>query len=485
MKKGWIIAVSIILVIAIVLGVVYFVVFGHSKKYGETENLTVGDGQTLKVGIISDSQLPDGDDNSRWTENLKMALETLKSQNVDVIIHAGDFTDVGTVGAWKSFKKVYDEVFPKDGPVKCFVMGNHDHWLTYFVECWDIPTPARQQNKFTKYTGELPYTHKVINGYHFINWSSGNGTYDKSYQNEDWIRAQLDAAVRDDPNKPIFVTTHINPLNTIYGSSEEEGWGNADIYRILKDYPQVVSFSGHSHYSLLDERSIWQSEFTAVGTETIDYIELEPGKFNGSVPKDAYGDSLAKYTPMGMIMTVSSDGVKMDRISTKTGEQAKQSWNIQVPFSADTAEYTKSKRTENNKAPYFEGDIGAKITATIDNDANPINVLSFNSAKDEDFVHSYKLVFKDSNGDKVTFDKTDYSGEKVMETDEDDNELDTVAQISERLYFSDFTKGLGNMSNRTELRLPKNLPDEVTQIDICGIDSWGAETETVTFKITK
>ena len=28
------------------------------KKYGETQTVTVGDGESLKVGIISDSQLP-------------------------------------------------------------------------------------------------------------------------------------------------------------------------------------------------------------------------------------------------------------------------------------------------------------------------------------------------------------------------------------------------------------------------------------------
>lgn len=485
MKKGWIIAIAVILAIIIIIGIVFFVMFGYSKKYGETQKLTVGDGQTVKVGVISDSQLPANGKDSRWTENLKLTLETLKAADVDVIIHAGDFTDAGTVNSWKSFKKVYDEVFPEDSPVKCFVMGNHDHWLTYFVECWDIPTPARQQNKFTKYTGELPYTHKVVNGYHFIGWSSGNGTYDKSYQNEEWIRAQLDAAVADDPNKPIFVVTHINPMNTIYGSAEEDGWGNEDIYKILKDYPQVVSFSGHSHYSLLDERSIWQGEFTAVGTETIDYIELEPGKFNGSIPKDAYGNNIASYTPMGTILTVNQSGVTVQRINTKTGESVKDAWQIVTPYSSDTAAYSTSKRTAENKAPYFDGDISPKITATIDNDGNPIKVLSFNSAKDDDFVHSYKLVFKNDDGNAVTFDETDYSGKVKKVTDNNGKELDSVKQISELLYFSDYIKGIYNMSVRTELRLPKNLPSSVTQIEICGIDSWGAETEKVIYKASE
>ena len=38
------------------------------------------------------------------------------------------------------------------------------------------------------------------------------------------------------------------PLKTVYGS--ENIWGNKYVYKILKNYPEVISISGHSHYSL-------------------------------------------------------------------------------------------------------------------------------------------------------------------------------------------------------------------------------------------
>lgn len=474
MKKGWIIAISVILVLAIIIGIVFFVMFGYSKKYAETKTITVGDGNTLKIGVLSDSQLPGDGKDSRWTENLKIALETFKAQEVDVLVHAGDFTDLGTVDVWKTFQRIYNEVFGENGPEKCFVMGNHDYWLGWFVECWDIPTPARQQNKFTKYTGELPYSHKVINGYHFINWSSGDGSYDKSYQNKEWVREQLDAAVADDPSKPIFVTTHINPENTFYGSDE---WGNADVYDVLKDYPQVVSLSGHSHYSLLDERSLWQDGFTAVGTQSIDYIELESGKFNGTIPKDAYGNSIAKTSPMGMIITVNGNTTEIARINTKTGAQLKDTWQIQTPVSADTALYTTAKREAVNAAPAFANGFSADIVHTVDNDGNAIRVLRFTAATDDDFVHSYKLVFKDAAGEPIRFDETTYDG--ALKKDDEDN----VKQIAELLYFSDYTKGLSNMADTAELRLPANMPENTASIDVYGIDSWGAQTAVQTVAV--
>ena len=145
-------------------------------------------------------------------------------------------------------------------PVKLSIMGNHDYWLPMFNECFEIPSPAKLQRRYNKHTGEPVNSHNIINGYHFICWGSLDGSYDKCNNNTDKVRAELDKAVKDDPNKPIFVISHLNPQDTAYGSDD---WGNADINTVLKDYPQVISLSGHSHYSLIDERSIWQGDYTA------------------------------------------------------------------------------------------------------------------------------------------------------------------------------------------------------------------------------
>lgn len=256
--------------------------FGYSRKTapGKTYRIRT-ENDALRVGVISDLQLPDNTDKTTHQyQSFEKTLTMLKEKGLDVLVIGGDFTDVGTKKAWTAFKKIYDRVMGDDKqPVKVFIMGNHDYWLPAFADCGEIPTPAKQQRRFTKYTGELPYSHKIINGYHFIGWSSSDGTYDQSYRNKTRIRAELDKAVLDDPTKPIFVITHLNPIDTVYGS---DAWGNADIHDVLQDYPQVISLSGHSHYTVADERSIWQGSYTAMSTKV--WIILSWRRANLTVP---------------------------------------------------------------------------------------------------------------------------------------------------------------------------------------------------------
>ena len=110
---------------------------------------------------------------------------------------------------------------------------------------------------------EKPFTHKVINGYHFINCGSENGSISDPNQNIEWIEKQIKIALEDDKFKPIFITTHFNAKETVYGSKK---YGTQSITNIFKKYPNIIHFSSHSHYILLDERRIWQKEFTSIQT---------------------------------------------------------------------------------------------------------------------------------------------------------------------------------------------------------------------------
>lgn len=473
MKKSIIIILCIFLIIVLVTASI-FTIKCIDKKHGDVETYTVGDGNSLKVGVFSDSQLPKDGNDSRWTYRVEQTLKVLKEKDIDVLIMAGDFTDLSTTKSWASFKKAFDNVFGEDKPILSYVMGNHDYWVPDFFESFDVPIPAAMQNRFIKYTGEYPYTHKIVNGYHFIAWSSSDGSYDKSYSEKDWIKEQLEIAVADDPTKPIFVTTHLAPKDAVYGGDD---WGNQDIYDVLKDYPQVVSFSGHSHYSLVDERSILQTAFTAINTQTIDYVELEEGKFNGSIPKDAYNNSIAESTPMSLIMNVNSEKITIQRLDALTGEEVKQPWVLNAPYS-DLDEYTlQNEQSRNLQAPVFSADINAKIENKNDKDNKPIKVLSFVSASDDDFVHSYRIEFKDANGNEVNFERTKYDG--TVYTDKSGK----TQQISELLYFSDFVSGLDKMKAVTELRLPANMPDNVKTLTVYAIDSFGKESNSVNIAV--
>lgn len=484
MKKAAKIIVSAVTTVAVV-GAALGVHFGYAKTTDETKTYTVETkNNTLRVGVISDLQMPDTDNKScHQYESYKNTLTMLKNKGMDALLIVGDFTDVGARNAWKNCKEIYDEVMAdSEKPIPLYIMGNHDYWLDYFTKTGEIPTPAKMQKRFTKYTGEYPYGHKIINGYHFICWSSSDGSYDKSYRNKKWIRAELDKAVADDPDKPIFVITHINPTDTVYGSNE---WGNDDIYDVLKDYSQVVSISGHSHYSLLDERSIWQGEFTAFTTQSLDYIELESGKFNGTVPVDAYGNNIGDDVPVCLYMEIENDKVTVERLNSATGEEMKEPWVIEAPFTSPS-KYTVDRKNY-NKAPVLDEKLSVKISDIKDINDKPQKMISFKAGTDDDFVHSYKLQFMDKNRQILEFDETNYDG-NVVKYDDEDNEVESDSKdyesaspkkINEVLYFSDFVLGLDNMSDTAELRLPSNVPENAAYVSVTAIDSWGAESNVV------
>ena len=59
------------------------------------------------------------------------------------------------------------------------------------------------------------------------------------------------------------------------------------MYNTLKPYPQVISFSGHTHYPLDDPRIIHQEDFTSIGTSTGAYLWMDAGRIQGEVPEGA------------------------------------------------------------------------------------------------------------------------------------------------------------------------------------------------------
>lgn len=471
-----------------VIGVVGAAVGGYfaanatkEQVFGDMESYTVETGDSpLRVAVISDLQLPNTNDkDTHQYESFENTLTMLKNKGMDALIIGGDFTNVGTKNAWGTFKEIYDKVMADSTkPIPMYIMGNHDYWLPDFFECFEVGTPAKLQNRYTKYTGEPIYSHKVINGYHFICWSSSDGSYDKSYSNKDAVRAELDKAVADDPTKPVFVITHINAYDTAYGSTE---WGNEDITDLLKDYPQAVSISGHSHFSLIDERSIWQKEFTALTTQSLDYIELESGKYNGSVPKDAYGNSIADKLPGCLYMSIEDGRVTIERLeANSTGKALKEPWVLEAPFDKPV-KYT-DDRAGVNKAPVLDNNLKVKISDITDIDGNPQKMISFAAGRDDDFVHSYKLQFLDADKNMLEFEEMDYSNNVILYNDngEKDSKNGKPKMISEVLYFSDYVLGLENMSETAELRLPNNLPEYAKYVVITVIDSWGAESNAVT-----
>lgn len=445
-----------------------------SPKPSELETYTV-EGDTIKIGIISDLQLMPKGGSDTYDNSYRKALEFLKAQDVDMMINAGDYTDTATQEAVDNYAGILNEVYPQsERPISLSILGNHDYWLPYFVDCWEIPIKSKLQKRYLEAVGEKsPWTHKVVNGYHFIGFSPCNGGMDSSaYEDKiDWAREQIEIAIKEDPNKPVFVITHAPPNDTVYMSDEEDYGVLSDLF---KQYPQLVSISGHTHAPLMDDRSIWQGEYTAVNTQCVSYICFEDGRTPAGENENAIEEN-----PMCMILEISSDKLVFDRYSVLTGEKQGDSWEIAMPVAQNLNQYT-AARAEQSAAPVFPAD--AKITAefkTYDPEQGAELVLRFPSAQHERYVYGYQVTATGEDGNpKLLF---------PTGTDEDGN-----AQFMDRLEFvSDFYLGFDQMAQETVLRLSpaateysKDFLNGTYTLNVTATDTWGHESAPISVRIS-
>ena len=188
---------------------------------------------------------------------------------LDALLFAGDLTDHGTRDEVAAFWRVVSEE-KRDGTQILSVLAKcHDNWSE------GRNSPKDGMRFYREITG-LPTSYRfVIGGCSFIGISTSEQTgvyYDESQRQ--WLSDALADAARETSGKPIFVMHHEHAMGTVFGSLPQDGWGNDYFCDLFKLYPQIVHLSGHSHYPLNDPRSVWQGEYTAVGTGALSYAEL-------------------------------------------------------------------------------------------------------------------------------------------------------------------------------------------------------------------
>lgn len=252
-------------IISAVLTGVFTLIFSFSSFQGgiNRELPTTPEDFTPVLRFIasSDCHIDDNDERNekqRFADMFKDAYsyaESCSYDKIDAIIVAGDITNNGRDEQYEIFNQIVSENIKSETQLLT-CLGNHEF---YAHRKYDA---SITYEKYMQYINEEVDIHVVINGFHFIGVSyDDNG---KTYEGKlEWLEAQLDEATKDDPTKPVFVYQHPHPALTVYGSVN---WGDTDIATVLRKYPQVIDFSGHSHYTASDPRSIWQGSYTAVGT---------------------------------------------------------------------------------------------------------------------------------------------------------------------------------------------------------------------------
>ncbi|GAV10957.1 metallophosphoesterase [Paenibacillus sp. NAIST15-1] len=331
---------------------------------------------TLVFPVISDIHIdPSGEGSVAKFERAMLQLNA-RAPHQDAFVIVGDLTNNG-------LEEEYDrnlEVFRKHklpGATPLITIGNHDYWNGLPIE--------EAQARFLAKT-EMPslYFHQVIKGYHFIVMATEDKVTSGYFSLDQiaWLREQLQVAAADSAERPIFVFLHQHLKDTVYGS---EDWGIQDniepLMEALRPYPQVITFSGHSHYPLQDPRSIHQEDFTSVGTASLSYMEVEHGKLQGNLPL-----GFEKFS-QGLLVEVYEDRVAIHRLDFEYDRQIGDAWIVSLPASTSTFTYTIHRDTEE---PCFPDH--AQLHVEEECTTSHSIVIVFDQASDNELVHAYNVT---------------------------------------------------------------------------------------------
>lgn len=232
----------------------------------------------LRFAVCSDLHIKE--ENDEHVRRLRTLMRTVYAlaardetyKDVDAFLFAGDLTNGGTPAQFRAFWDAVQAELQSGTKIISVIAKNHDNW-----------EKGRNAEKtglrhYREITGLSADTHITLGGLHFIGISTceKKGRY-YSRRQKRRLKTALKQAAKANPNAPIFVMQHEHVRETVYGSSSFDGWGNAWFKRIFQRFPQIVHFSGHSHYPLNDPRSVTQIDFTAVGTGALSYAEFTVG----------------------------------------------------------------------------------------------------------------------------------------------------------------------------------------------------------------
>lgn len=244
-------------------GVTISVSYGLSSDYflEMPETLHLAEETPLyQFNVLSDIHVTQSP--SKTTGFLQKAFTDIIAQGYSsMIFTVGDNTDQGGAKDYDLLKKLVADAGTRL-PNIYYTMGNHD--IVYNNNAGF----EKQVNLFLDKTGMPGVYYAVeVNGIRNIILGSDTlshlGTVGKDQQA--WLKAELAKA---DPKEPVFIYLHQPLQDTVSGtlytkynkSEDQDSFGiladTQALREILKDYPNAIVFTGHTHYSFLTEQAV-------------------------------------------------------------------------------------------------------------------------------------------------------------------------------------------------------------------------------------
>ena len=340
------------------------------------------------------SREPDGVESVTFN-NSDFASSTAYAGNdvytgIDALFFAGDLTNNGKPEQFDMFWKAVSSSLDEHTDFYAVLPRSHDGWSM---------TRREAHQYYTNLTGKPTDFHVVINGYHFIGLSASDddkAAYDRGQLH--WLEQQLDEAVAEHPDQPVFMIQHEPVRDTVYGSSAFDGWGEQNFGYIFEKYPQLVDLAGHTHYPLNDPRSVWQGNYTAIGTGGLYYGVLSDQTLKFPIDRE---NPLAKFdvSTCWVIEINRQHDLHMRGLNILTGE-----WlcDFIIPNPADTRnrDFTPEKRAAASRPPVFP--TGAALCRVPSPDAYSVSFSAPAARPTAGMtVFVYRIAVYDEKGETV------------------------------------------------------------------------------------
>ena len=351
--------------------------------------------QTLRVGIISDIHVS----NDVAAGSLEKTLRIFDREKVDAVMIVGDFINWGRKREMEVVAQTWNKVFPgnrrSDGVQveKLFITGNHD--ISGFLAARAKPKLASYEDvektcflpHRKEYWRELfgeeyePISMKVVKGYPFIlrNWyqfpsSKTNKLVPPNIRTEKDPTPGFMAKIAGElpADRPFFYVQHEPMFGTVIHKQRTVDQELDSTAKILSGFPNCLAFTGHSHFTIPDERSIWQGGFTAVNCSSCGGGVATPqGRENGRNifdynrnPPFDMDCTCCRNVRHALVMDVFSDRITFRRLDTVRDMALGADWVVPlfggrtVPPSG-TPKYDFAARAAASTAPQFAA--GAKV----------------------------------------------------------------------------------------------------------------------------
>ena len=358
-----------------------FGAFSALRGFAAPAGSCLGPGARLKFGLLSDIHV------SQWEgpkgcETFLAALRRFRDREADAVVIAGDLTNSSFIEELTFVAKAWYAVFPDDKlpngrrVEKVFVGGNHEWegWKYGRTGVRRFPDPEElKRHLVPEHYAEVwkdlfredfaKAYRKDVKGYTFLcaHWP---------WHGKDGPALILREAPTLAKDKPFFYVQHPHPKGTVYHVDDGVADGSADaggVTAALAKFPNAFAFSGHSHRSLTDERSIWQGAFTSVATATLRNVGATSGYENSGPMRNSEFKQMpyvSRNARQGQFVTVYDDRVVFERREFTTGKPLGDDWV--VPLNGPDKPYAFAKRRAEERPAEFPADAKVAVGAEYD-----------------------------------------------------------------------------------------------------------------------